>query len=400
MNWLKIKILSGYILASVLFSCAPKINSDYLKNLTAKNNIPAQVLSNYYKKALVYQGNDTRIARVMKKAQQGDSVVIGVIGGSITAGANATEAQYRWANIVTDWWKTNFPKAKVKLVNAGIGATTSLYGVHRAERDLLKYDPDFVIVEFCVNDNSNEYAAESYEGLVRKILKSKNNPGIIALSMLTADGLNAQEKHLPVLKNYGITMISQRDALKDAIYLKQGPASTWNKYSTDDVHPNNWGHAVAASVLINHLQKIYRGIGHHKQPATIPARPLTANSYERSAILTNKDLAPVQLGMWRVAYDGWNTQGERSILKFNIEAGGIIVNYKKTNKPNGGRCIVRLNGAVIDTLSADFTGGWGEYIKDATILKSSQKQNNAVEFEFIPDAGKEFYIENIMISGY
>jgi lysophospholipase L1-like esterase len=42
--------------------------------------------------------------------------------------------------------------AKFDYINAGIGGTTSQFGVTRVENYLLCYHPDFVIVEFSVND--------------------------------------------------------------------------------------------------------------------------------------------------------------------------------------------------------------------------------------------------------
>ena len=41
--------------------------------------------------------------------------------------------------------------------NAGIGGTTSEFGAARVGTDLLEERPDFVIVEFSVNDESTEH---------------------------------------------------------------------------------------------------------------------------------------------------------------------------------------------------------------------------------------------------
>ena len=61
-----------------------------------------------------------------------------------------------------------FPKATVKFVNAGIGATGSNYGALRAERDLLSHQPDFVVVEYAVNDGNAAAFAATLEGLLRR----------------------------------------------------------------------------------------------------------------------------------------------------------------------------------------------------------------------------------------
>jgi hypothetical protein len=53
--------------------------------------------------------DSTRIFHAMAKARRGEPVVIGVIGGSITAGTAASTEAHRWANLMTDWWRTTFP---------------------------------------------------------------------------------------------------------------------------------------------------------------------------------------------------------------------------------------------------------------------------------------------------
>ena len=87
--------------------------------------------------SLVSPGDTARLQRVLAKARRGESVTVAVIGGSITQGASATKPERRYGNLVAAWWRQQFPKAKIKFVNAGIGATGSDYGALRARRDLL-----------------------------------------------------------------------------------------------------------------------------------------------------------------------------------------------------------------------------------------------------------------------
>ena len=48
--------------------------------------------------------------------------------------------------------RRHFQKQKLHYVNGGIGGTTSHYGVSRVVTDMLMYQPDFVVVDFSVND--------------------------------------------------------------------------------------------------------------------------------------------------------------------------------------------------------------------------------------------------------
>ena len=96
--------------------------------------------------------NSSRLLQLMKRADRGEELTIGFLGGSITQGSLAKNPENTYARRVFTWWKDSFPKAEFHYVNGGIGGTTSHYGAARAVRDVLMYQPDFVMVDFCVND--------------------------------------------------------------------------------------------------------------------------------------------------------------------------------------------------------------------------------------------------------
>lgn len=75
-----------------------------------------------------------------------------------------------------------FPNGKFHYVNGGIGGTTSHYGVSRAVTDVLMYQPDFVVVDFSVNDEPDKFFQETYEGVIRKLLQWKSEPAVVILN--------------------------------------------------------------------------------------------------------------------------------------------------------------------------------------------------------------------------
>jgi len=184
-------------------------------------------------------GNTARLQHVLAKARVGEPVVVSVIGGSITAGAKATRSARRYGNIIAEWWREQFPESEIKFVNAGIGATGSNIGAHRAQKDLIAHHPDFVVVEYAANDPNTEAAAESMEGLVRQILKQPNSPAVVLLFTMHQGGGNAQEWHSKVGRHYGLPMVSYRDALWPEI---QAGRMKWEDVEADVVHPNDRGH--------------------------------------------------------------------------------------------------------------------------------------------------------------
>jgi len=103
------------------------------------------------------------LPNVFAKLKNGESVKIAYLGGSITA-------QKGWRVQSRAWLQKEFPEAKIEEIVAAIGGTGSELGVFRVESDALKAKPDFMFVEFAVNDSSAapDNIRKAMEGIVRK----------------------------------------------------------------------------------------------------------------------------------------------------------------------------------------------------------------------------------------
>lgn len=120
--------------------------------------------------------------RIPEAEEMAEELTIGFLGGSIMQGSLATEHENAYAYRVFTWWKNAFPKAQFHYVNGGIGGTTSHYGVSRAVTDVLMYQPDFVVVDFSVNDEADTFFQETYEGVIRKLLSWTSAPAVLILN--------------------------------------------------------------------------------------------------------------------------------------------------------------------------------------------------------------------------
>ncbi|MDE5679932.1 MAG: SGNH/GDSL hydrolase family protein, partial [Lachnospiraceae bacterium] len=200
-----------------------------------------------YERACAFpEGDLSRIAAAMRKARDGEKVTIGVIGGSITQGSSASNQNNCYASLLKQWWEDTFPDAEIEFINAGVGGTSSYLGVHRVGTDLLSYEPDFVVVEFSVNDGNNIFYKKSYDNLVRRIMKEENAPAVLLLFMTMEDGTSSQDNDSMIGFQYGLPMISYRNAVLQEI--EEG-AFAWKDISPDNIHPNDRGHAIAGELL-------------------------------------------------------------------------------------------------------------------------------------------------------
>ncbi len=160
------------------------------------------------------RGDVTRLKHLMARAFRGERLNIGFIGGSITQGSLATSPERCYAYLVYEWWRGNFPKSEFTYINAGIGGTTSQLGVARADEDLLSKEPDFVIIEFSVNDESTEHFLETYEGLVRKVYGAKTAPAVLLVHNVCYDtGANAQVMHAQIGRHYDLPSVSMQSTI-------------------------------------------------------------------------------------------------------------------------------------------------------------------------------------------
>ena len=78
--------------------------------------------------SLMTLGDTSRMINVMKKAEAGEEITVGFIGGSITEGISAGDSLC-YAKLTHNALSEMFPNASVNYVNAGLSGTPSVLGV-------------------------------------------------------------------------------------------------------------------------------------------------------------------------------------------------------------------------------------------------------------------------------
>ena len=200
-----------------------------------------------YERGISNPGNLYRMKKLMARAEAGETLNIGFLGGSITQGCLASAPELCYAYRVFQWWEKTFPQAEFHYINAGIGGTTSHFGTARAESDLLSHEPDFVIIEFSVNDDSTEFFRETYEGLVRRVWQDENEPAVMLVhNVYYNNGGNAQIMHGQIARHYQLPAVSMQSSIYPEVVAGRIPN---REITEDDLHPNDKGHELVASVI-------------------------------------------------------------------------------------------------------------------------------------------------------
>lgn len=378
----------------------------------SESQLPIPLPSDYvseemYQRAIAFrQGNLTRLAAVMRRAQAGEDITVGVIGGSITEGYSASDrAKTSYACHMRNWWQERFPDSTVEYVNAGIGGTSSYLGVHRVQEDLLDYEPDFVIVEFSVNDGNTIFYKRSYDNLLRRILSDENAPALLLLFTTQENGSSAQVNDALLGFGYELPMVSYGNAVLPAI---EAGEFAWKDISPDNIHPNDRGHAIIGELLYRYMNDVYaqlEEIPEQVEPFTAEAQ--TDERYREGRILDGSNLAPLSVGSFAERQENWyfpyedywyTTDGEEAIV-FEIEAANIGLLYQRDVDEAFGQYDIYIDGERIRTLNGHFVNGWGNSMEAEELYTSGQAALHRVEVRKNPDStGGKFTVIGWLVS--
>lgn len=365
----------------------------------------------------------TRLKNLMKRAANGESLVIGFLGGSITQGSLSSTPKTCYAYLVYEWWKKSFPNAAFSFVNGGIGGTTSHYGGARAWKDVLRYRPDIVTVDFSVNDDANEFFEETYEGMLRRLLTAPSAPAVVVLNNVFYDtGKNAQDYHNRIADHYGIPHVS----IKDTVYpdVESGKIVRAD-ITPDNLHPNDKGHRLVADEICKLLDSIkaemeeetiagenIEGKSTKTEASVLLPAPLTENACEHSRLIQIQDneaildgflVDPIEKkGMLDIFKNGWTAAHTNDKISFEIECSCLAVQYRKSVQQPVPKAKAVIDGdeahAVI--LDGNFTEDWGDCLYLEPLLHHAEKKVHRIEITITDakDIVRPFYLVALIVS--
>lgn len=403
-------------------------------------------------KQAMYLFDFTRLKKCIRRAAQGEELTLGFLGGSITQGSCAQVHENTYAYRVFSWWEHTFPEAEFHYVNGGIGGTTSHYGAARAVTDVLMYQPDFVVVDFSVNDEADTFFQETYEGVVRECLSWPSMPAVILLNNVFYDtGENAQEYHNAVGEWYHLPYVSIRDTVYQRMKAgEDAPADkakrtqtgmdrgTSDRYTREDLtpdglHPNDRGHGLVAGEIIRLLESVKEEVLTKGMPSddtgkgeaideefcakdssaeTLPA-PMTANAYEHARRLTIREISPrlagfradteEKTGHLDAFKNGWIGKKAGDRIFFEVEASCIAVQYRKSIVKPALSARAVLDGDVKEAvlLDGEFDEDWGDCQYLQVLLHHGTRKKYTIEIEVLPgkaETAVPFYLMAMIIA--
>lgn len=355
------------------------------------------------------QTNFSRLKHCMRRAQQGEDLTIGFFGGSITQDCAASVHENCYAYRVFRWWQSAFPKARFHYVNGGIGGTSSHFGAARVVSDLLMYQPDFVVVDFSVNDIENDLRQETYEGVLRQVLSWPSSPAVVLLNNVYYDtGYTDQDCHNELGDWYGLPHVSVRDTIYRRMLAGE---FTRSQLTADGLHPNDLGHALIAAEITALLEQVRAQAGEPEEESPLPP-PMTANAYEHARRLTIREVSPALSGFRADAEEksghldcfknGWIGARAGDSIRFEVEASCIAVQYRKTIRRPALSARLALDGDAEHPviLDGNFGEDWGDCLFLTPVLHHGRHGPHTVEITVLdppPGEPTPFYLLSLII---
>src|SRR5229473_1136109 len=241
------------------------------------------------------------LPNVLSKLKAGAEVRIAYFGGSITA-------QDGWRPKTLNWFRQQFPKARVSEINAAIGGTGSDLGVFRLQHDVLEHQPDLLFIEFAVNDggSSSQQIYRCMEGIVRQTWRHDSTTDICFVYTLAGDMLETlQREQFPasasamekVADHYGIPSIhmgvevARLEKTGKLLFKGEKPKTETEKaalgdkslFSRDGVHPyTDSGHQRYLEAVVRSMARIEKAgtPGPHPLPT-----PFVADNWEAAKMI-------------------------------------------------------------------------------------------------------------------
>lgn len=303
-------------------------------------------------------------------------LTIAYIGGSVTVGTG--DGNHGWRERMTNWFKKQYPEAKITEVNAAIGGSSSVWSAPRYKTAILDKKPDLVFLELTINDyyagasagngglpKENE-SAMYLDYIIRRTQKDLPNCDIVFVSVVDGDtvvnGCVNAKGQKAVCEYEGVPFLD----MTEPMFQKIGGAkkTLWSKYYTDSVHPSAEGYdAYAQYIQMFMLEKL-------KDSKIMAPDSLTPHTVKAKAYT---DFVPTDIEIVRAQSlnfgTGWTKVTTSSAAKFGTDAvkgsqgAKFTYEFKGTsigmpcNAQNGANITVTIDGANAKKIAANAAAG-------------------------------------------
>lgn len=192
--------------------------------------------------------------KFLKRIQNGEELTIAALGDSFTYGWGVTKG---YLCCLREMLSEKYPVAKLNLINGGSPGDTARGGVYRVWQDVIRHNPDLVIIQFGLNDLFSGFDInEFYQNLMRivKEIQEKTESEIILVTSTTVEDkeqnkmiYNFYDRIIECGKECKVPVVKVHEFWENRIALGSSiPFLVQN----DGIHPNEAGHLIMAEAIM------------------------------------------------------------------------------------------------------------------------------------------------------
>ena len=202
-------------------------------------------------------------------------------GDSITGVYYHTGSRRAWCDMLGIALCRLYPGAKLEMVNAGISGHTTAAGLERIERDVLRHEPQLVVVMFGMNDVARLHA-EAFRANLGQIVRQCRGVGTEVI-LCTPNSIYPVDARRPVAQLAAYAEIVRRagaelnvpvaDCYRAYEEIRAKDPRAWMLLMSEAIHPNMKGHKLFAEEVAGVISG--RRVTLDDVPPLLPAIPET-----------------------------------------------------------------------------------------------------------------------------
>jgi lysophospholipase L1-like esterase len=196
---------------------------------------------------------DTKL-KAVQLMEAGQPVRIVCFGDSITGVYYHTGGRRAWCDLLGVALNRIYPKGTIEMINAGISGNNTAAALKRMEADVLSYNPQLVVVMFCMNDVAG-LTPEAFQANLAEIIRRARDRGAEVV-LMTPNSIYPDDPRRPpsrVVQYVGIVRqvgrelgVPVADCFRAYEEIRDIDRQAWVHLMSDTLHPNLRGHKLFA----------------------------------------------------------------------------------------------------------------------------------------------------------
>lgn len=192
--------------------------------------------------------------KFLKRIQEGDELTIAALGDSFTYGWGVTKG---YMCCLREMLSEKYPLAKLNLINGGSPGDSARGGMYRVWQDVIRHNPDLVIIQFGLNDLYSGFTTDEFYQNMTRIIKEIQEKTKSEIILVTSTTVESKEQNQIIYTFYDRIVQCGKECKVPVVKIHE----FWENriamgsslpflVQNDGIHPNEAGHLIMAEAIM------------------------------------------------------------------------------------------------------------------------------------------------------